>query len=146
MNNKHTFTYRKLGDGDIRYINELQSQRGFEPVRGEHLPPEWSAYGAFSDEGEIAGVCFLFIYRRVPHRDYPGGVIAELGGCYTDPKYRRQGIMSRLVGECLEHMPSDCPQVEAVVSDASNYVIRILMEHYGFVDAVEGERRLWRRP
>ena len=95
---------------------------------------------------EIVGICFLFLYRRLPHSDYPTGVIAELGACYTVPEYRRQGIMSELIGTCLENVPQDCPQVGAIVADASNQVIRILMNKYGFEDAVEGERRLWKQP
>ena len=136
--------YRKLCDEDIHYINDLQDQRNFERIRDGKLPENWVAYGAFTEEGRIAGISFLFLYRRLPHEDYPTGWIAELGGCYTDPEFRQQGIMSKLIGLSLERMPQDCPQAGAVVADASNYVIRILMEKYGFEDAVEGERRLWK--
>ena len=65
---------------------------------------------------------------------------------YAVPEYRRQGIMSELIGTSLKNVPQDCPQVGAIVADASNQVIRILMNKYGFEDAVEGERRLWKQP
>lgn len=140
------YQYRKLNDADIHLINELQRQRGYALIAEDTLPPEWKGYGAFTPDGQIVGICFLFLYRRLPHSDYPNGVIAELGACYTVPDYRRQGIMSELIGTCLKSVPSDCPQVEAIVADASNHVIRILMEQYGFEDAVAGERRLWKQP
>lgn len=140
------YHYRKLNDTDIHFINELQMQRGYALISEESLPREWVGYGAFTQEGQIVGICFLFLYRRLPHSDYPNGVIAELGACYTVPEYRRQGIMSELIGMSLKNIPADCPQVEAVVADASNHVIRILMEQYGFEDAVAGERRLWKQP
>ena len=140
------YHYRKLGDADIHSINELQKRRGFSQIDEDRLPEEWVGYGAFTKEEQIVGICFLFLYRRLPHGDYPSGVIAELGACYTVPEYRRQGIMSELIGTCLKNIPQDCPQVGAVVSDASNHVISILMKRYGFEDAVEGERRLWKQP
>lgn len=140
------YLYRKLDNTDIHFINELQRQRGYEQISEDRLPDEWVGYGAFTQEEKIVGICFLFLYRRLPHNDYPSGVIAELGACYTVPEYRRQGIMSELIGTCLKNIPQDCPQVNAIVVDASNQVIRILMEKYGFEDAVEGERRLWKQP
>ena len=140
------YHYRKLNDTDIHFINKLQMQRGYALISEDTLPREWVGYGAFTQEGQIVGICFLFLYRRLPHSDYPNGVIAALGACYTVPEYRRQGIMSELIGMSLRNIPADCPQVEAVVADASNHVIRILMEQYGFEDAVEGERRLWKQP
>ena len=69
-----------------------------------------------------------------------------IGRVVVLPEYRRQGIMSELIATCLKNIPQDCPQVNAIVVDASNQVIRILMEKYGFEDAVEGERRLWKQP
>ncbi len=138
------FHYRRLQDADIPYINALQRRRGFEEIEEGQLPAEWIVYGAFSGE-EIIGICILFLYRRLPHSDYPGGLIAELGGCYTVPEYRGKGVMSALVGTCLEHLPGDCPEAGAIVSDASSHVISILMNQYGFEDAVEGERRVWKQ-
>lgn len=140
------YHYRRLKDQDIHFVNELQRQRGYNEISEDHFPAEWVGYGAFTDQEQIAGVCFLFLYRRIPHNDYPGGMIAELGACYTVPEYRRQGIMSELIGTCLKNIPNDCPCVDAIVADASNQVIRILMEKYGFEDAVTGERRLWKQP
>ena len=140
------YHYRKLDNTDIHFINELQRQRGYVLISEGSLPEEWVGYGAFTQQEEIVGICFLFLYRRLPHSDYPTGIIAELGACYTVPEYRRQGIMSELIGTCLKNVPQDCPQVGAIVADASNQVIRILMNKYGFEDAVEGERRLWKQP
>ena len=95
------YHYRKLNDTDIHFINELQMQRGYALISEDSLPREWVGYGAFTQEGQIVGICFLFLYRRLPHSDYPNGVIAELGACYTVPEYRRQGIARRMLSELM---------------------------------------------
>ena len=90
-----------------------------------------------------ATICYFDVLPTIAH---PGGKRAHIMNVYTAKEYRRQGIMSELIGMSLRNIPADCPQVEAVVADASNHVIRILMEQYGFEDAVAGERRLWKQP
>lgn len=130
---------RKLEGKDICYIDTFQDEQGLARPGVSSIPEEWSVYGAF-DGNRLVSVCYLFRYKRIPHQDYPTGVVAELGGAYTLKEYREKGIMSVLVDTLLKNSEHDLGKLDAIIADSTDEAYGIYKK-CGAQDSTE--HRIW---
>ena len=128
---------RRLTKDDKHYIDELQKSRGFNGVPDYFYSStcEWVMYGAFCDD-KLVSMVALFPYRRLPHKDYPHGYIAELGSMYTMPEYQYRGIATNLLRKMLSNIKNDLPLLDAIVADSTEDAYDIY-EHFGFKNSTE---------
>lgn len=133
---------RILQENDIKALNKLQAERGYNEIGDYFNSSEcrWVIFGAF-DNDELVSVVGLFPYKRMPHADYPSGSIAELGGLYTKPEYRRLGIGTKLVSSILEYAKKEM-LLDAIVADSTENGYNITNK-FGFEDSTE--HRQWLR-
>lgn len=126
---------RKLTKKDIPTINKLQVELGHKEIS---KIPGWM-YGAFYKE-DLVGMVGVFPYRRLPHKDYPNGYIAEIGALYVKPPFRRMGIATKLLQLAIE---------KTAYRGLDAYVIDCTKDSYGIFKSLgfeeSTEYRMWKQ-
>lgn len=126
---------RKLTEKDITSINKLQTELGYKEISKIH---GWM-YGAFQKK-ELVGIVGVFPYRRLPHKDYPNGYIAEIGALYVKDSFRRMGIATKLLQFAMEKTANK--GLDAYVIDCTKDSYRIF-KSLGFEESTE--YRMWKQ-
>ena len=131
---------RKLQNRDLEEINKIQKERKFKEIHYNLEGPycKWVFFGAFEGD-ELVSIIGLFSYNRLPHKDYPNGRVAEMGGLYTKPKYRNKKIATKLIEAIFEYAKVRMT-LDAIVVDSTDFTCRVL-EDLGFINSTE--HRQW---
>ncbi|MGB8451908.1 MAG: GNAT family N-acetyltransferase [Anaerocolumna sp.] len=83
--------------------------------------------------GEIIAMSGLTFYILPPNEWCPGGKTAYIGGIYTMPVFRRQGIASELLSRSVEEAKRlGCERIQLHTTDMG----RPIYEKYGFEDSL----------
>lgn len=125
---------RQLTNDDLELINQILLEQGLTSI--PYVKNSWILYGCIAND-KLVSIAGLFIYDRFPHADYPTGHVAEIGGVYTSPKYRRRGIMKALLKELIDQAEG----IDCIVSDTKPEAVGIFAE-LDFI-MVDNEFRMW---
>ncbi|MHB1154609.1 MAG: GNAT family N-acetyltransferase [Eubacteriales bacterium] len=85
-------------------------------------------------DNDIVATSSVSIYKLPPHSMRPNGKVAYIGNMFTYPKYRNQGIATRLFSLSVdEAKKNDCKQIVLNATDMG----RPIYEKYGFKDSTD---------
>ena len=123
----------------INAINEILRDQGVKEIKSFEYNGNWALFGAFVDR-ELVGIVGLYLYSRLPHKDYPNGWVAEIGSLYVKHEYRKNGIATKLVEKAVNFAKVSSLYIDAIVCDSTDIGSEITSK-FGFIESTE--HRQW---
>ena len=120
----------------LQEINKMQDILGSNQI--VYIPGNWKIFYEYDENlQEMKGLCILYPYTRLPYKnEYITGKIAEIG-IFTFPKYRKQGVCSRLVKQAIHYALEN--KID-IVADCTPEGYQTLLS-LGFKESTE--KRVW---
>lgn len=141
MKDKKSFIIRRLTWEDVDKINKIQKLRGFKEISIQDLDNNnWILYGALDSSGNLVGIVGIYIYSRLPHNDYPNGIIAEIGSLYVMTEARGNNLGCKLVNTILGDIRKNESSIDAIVCDTTKAGYAVFKK-CGFIESTE--HRQW---
>ena len=120
----------------VNAINEILRDQGVKEIKSfEYNEGNWALFGAFVDQ-KLVGIVGLYLYNRLPCKDYPNGLVAEIGSLYVKHEYRKNGIATKLVEKAVNFAKVSSLYIDAIVCDSTDIGSEIANK-FGFIESTE---------